>query len=73
MTHKQFMKWYLITFVAFLIWIIGGIMAIPMTYRQFDDDLRVSTLQQGKITEPGDIQPAISYRVVENSYNPQQQ
>jgi len=73
MTHKQFMKWYLITFVAFLIWIIGGIMAIPMEYRQFDDDLRVTPLKIGAITEPSDIQPAMGYRVVENSYNPQQQ
>jgi len=70
---NKLLKYYLLAMAVFFAWIIGGIMAIPIEYRQFDDDLKVTPLKIGAITEPSDIQPAMGYRVVENSYNPQQQ
>ena len=70
---NKLLKYYLLAMAVFFAWIIGGIMAIPMTYRQFDDDLRVSTLQQGKITEPGDIQPAGDAGLLWTTTDPQKQ
>jgi len=70
---NKLIKGYCIAMLAVFGWVAVGILAIPIEYRQFDDDLRVAPLKMRAITEPNDIQPAMGYRTVENSYNPQQQ
>jgi len=70
---NKLMKFYLLAMLAVFVWVIGGIVAIPADIVLLDDDLRVAPLKMRAITEPNDIQPALGYRAVENSYNPQQQ
>jgi len=70
---NKLVKLYLLAMLAIFVWVAGGILAIPRDIVLFDDDLRVAPVSIGTITEPNDIQHASGYKLVENTYSPQQQ
>lgn len=69
---SKLLQGYCIAMLAVFGWVAVGIMAIPTDIVLLDDDLRVQPLQDRVLTEPSDIQPALGYKVINDTYNPQQ-
>ena len=69
---SKLLQGYCIAMLAVFGLVAVGIMAIPTDIVLLDDDLRVQPLQDRVLTEPSDIQPALGYKVINDTYNPQQ-
>ncbi|NBW18002.1 MAG: hypothetical protein EBR82_59520 [Caulobacteraceae bacterium] len=70
---SKLIQGYCIVMLAAFGWVAVGILAIPIEYRQFDDDLRVAPLKMRAITEPNDIQPAGDAGLLWTTTDPQPQ